>query len=178
MMKKCCQCGGDTEKVRDITYHYVESGLSDVHLHGLVQYRCLKCGEVAVEIPKIKALHRLIARDIICKQEMLSGAEVRFLRKELGMKGKEVAEILAIEPETYSRWENGKQSVAPCHDRQLRLIYILNASEEEGKIIHRNIRNMLKKMAVLPPSSTKIDVVPQEWIIEANELTFSDLFPF
>ena len=173
-MEKCLKCEGKMEIIRDEIYHYTESGLDNVYLHGIVQYRCESCGEMAAEIPKIKALHRVIARDIICKREALSGDEVRFLRKEIAMKSKDMAETLAILPETYSRWENGKQSVGPSYDRQLRLIYILNASEEDGKVIHKNIRKMLSKMAVLPQSSTKIDIAPQEWMLDANEPAFSD----
>lgn len=173
-MMKCFKCEGEMEVLRDLPYHYTESGLNNVYLHGVVQYRCLSCGEMWSEIPKIKALHLFIARTIICKQAALVGDEVRFLRKELAMKGKEMAEALVIEPETFSRWENGKQAVAPYHDRQLRLIYILNASEKEGRILHHNIRKMLSKMATLPPSSTKIDIAPQEWMLEASEPAFSD----
>jgi transcriptional regulator with XRE-family HTH domain len=173
-MEKCWNCGGELSVIKDQPYRYLESGLDNVYIHGLVQYRCPSCDQPAAEIPKVKALHRLIARDIVCMREALSGDEVRFLRKELGMKGKEVADALAIEPETYSRWENGKQTVAPCHDRQLRLIYILNESEEEGRIIHRNIRKMISNMATLPSAHRKIDIAPAEWMMEENGPEYCD----
>lgn len=168
-MEKCWNCAGTLEVIRDQPYRYLESGLDNIYLHGVMQYRCPDCGERAVDIPMIKALHRLIAKDIICKREFLTGGEVRFLRKELPMKSKEMADALAIEPETYSRWENGKQAVAAYHDRQLRLIYILNASEEEGKILHCNIRKMIGNMAVLPAMSKKIDLTPPEWMLMADD---------
>lgn len=173
-MEKCWNCEGTLEVIRDQPYHYTESGLDNIYLHGLLQYRCTECGEMGAEIPMIKALHRLIAKEIVCKREFLAGDDVRFLRKELSMKSKEMADALAIEPETYSRWENGKQSVASCHDRQLRLIYILNASEEEGKILHRNIRKMISNMAVLPALSKKIDITPAEWMMTTDGHGFDE----
>ena len=176
-MEKCWNCGGTLEVIRDQPYRYSESGLDNVYIHGLLQYRCPECGETAVEIPMIKALNRLIAKDIICKREFLTGDEVRFLRKELPMKSKEMADALGIEPETYSRWENGKQAVASYHDRQLRLIYILNASEEEGKILHHNIRKMISNMAVLPALSKKLDITPAEWMMVTDDQIFGDVCP-
>jgi len=168
-MDRCWKCGQEMALIKDKPYHYTESGLNNVYLLGVIQYKCGNCGESGVEIPRINALHRLISRDMVCKKEKLSGDEVRFLRKQIRIKGKEMAELLAMKPETYSRWENGKQEVAPYHDRQLRLIYILNASEEEGRIIHHDIRKLLSRMAVAPPNQKTIEITPAEWIMERTE---------
>lgn len=36
---------------------------------------------------------------------------LRFLRKAIGLQGKEFAELLAVRPETVSRWEQGKRPI-------------------------------------------------------------------
>lgn len=168
-MENCWNCGKKIKTIKDKPYHYTASGLNNVYLHGIVQYKCSNCGESGVEIPQIKALHRLIAKDIVCKKELMSGDEVRFLRKGLRMKSKDIADALSMDPSTYSRWENGKQEIAACHDKQMRLLYILNAAEEEGRLIHKNIREMIHHMATMPHSMRRINLTPSEWMMQSKK---------
>jgi transcriptional regulator with XRE-family HTH domain len=39
---------------------------------------------------------------------LVSGAELKFARKALGLRQTELAEYLGVEPETISRWENNR----------------------------------------------------------------------
>lgn len=167
-METCWKCGNRMELIKDKTYHYTESGLNNVYLTGIIQYKCGSCGESGVEIPQIKALHSLIARDIVCQKGLMAGDEVRFLRKGMRMKSKDIADALSLDPSTYSRWENGKQDVNPCHDKQMRLLYILNATEEAGRLIHKNIRAMMHSMATMPHVSRKIRLTPSEWLMRSE----------
>lgn len=165
-MDKCWKCRNDMEIIRNEPYHYTECGLENVYLFGIVQYRCPECGEETVSIPNIKGLHLVIARALVCKEEMLSGDEVKFLRKELKLRSKNMAEALSMEPETYSRWENAKQKVSSNYDKELRLMYILNASEENGRVLHRDIRAMLLAMAIRPLSEPKkIELSAADWLV-------------
>lgn len=152
--------------IKSEPYHYTESGLDNVFLYGIVQSRCPECGEEIVTIPNIKGLHLAIGRNLVCKEEMLTGAEARFLRKELKLKSKDMAAALSMKPETYSRWENEKQSVSPTCDKQLRLVYILNVTEEEGRVLHKNIRGMMTSMAIRPVSETnRIELSAADWLV-------------
>jgi len=147
-------------------YHYIESGLDNFFLCGIDQLRCPECGEEIVAIPNIKGLHLTIGRSLVCKEEMLTGSEARFLRKELGLKSKDMAAALSMTPETYSRWENDKQSVSPTCDKQLRLFYILNVSEEEGRVLHKNIRGMMTAMAARPVAApNRIELNASDWLV-------------
>jgi transcriptional regulator with XRE-family HTH domain len=97
---------------------------------------------------------------------LLEPQEVRFLRKEIGMKSKALAEALSMKPETYSRWENGKQEIAACHDKTLRMIYVMHASEKYGKVLFQDSQYILKELAIrkAPKKSKKIQFTPSEWI--------------
>jgi putative zinc finger/helix-turn-helix YgiT family protein len=165
-MDSCWKCGHDVALIKSEPYHYTDSGLDNVFLYGIVQSRCPKCREETVSIPSIRGLHRTIAKHLVCKQELLTGEEVRFLRKELKLKGKDMAGALSMQPATYSRWENSKQAVSSTCDKELRLIYMLNVSEEEGRVLHRNIRGMMTTMAVLPVSKSKrIELSASDWLV-------------
>jgi len=174
-MEKCYKdkCGGVLETIKDLPYHYKESGLDYIRLIGVLQYRCKKCGEMYVEIPRINDLHLLIGKNIVCKKEFLTGAEVKFLRKEIGMKSKDMAAALSMEPETYSRWENGKQSVAACHDKNLRMIYVMTASEAMGKVLSQDSRFILHEIAKkASKKNKKIQFTPSEWMNRLDEPIF------
>jgi transcriptional regulator with XRE-family HTH domain len=152
--------------IKSEPYHYKESGLDNVFIYDIVQSRCTECGEEIVTIQNIKGLHLAIGRNLVCKEEMLMGAEARFLRKELKLKGKDMAAALSMKPETYLRWENEKQSVSPACDKQLRLVYILNVTEEEGRVLHKNILGMMTVMAIRPFSEpNRIEISAADWLV-------------
>ena len=185
-MEFCWVCGGKLEIIRDRSYHYRECGLDNVYLYGIIQYRCPECGEEAPEIPELKGLHLLIAKELVCKGELMEGTEIRFLRKELRLKSKEMAELLSVTPETYSRWENSREIISEGSDSQLRYLYILNAEDKTGKILHegirfarslaskklaRKIRNGGKTEGKKP---VKIDISISEWVMPHTGPIFTE----
>ncbi len=173
-MEKCYKCEGAFLTIKDRPYHYTESGLNNIWLIGVLQHKCKKCGEVFVEIPRINDLHLLIGKHLVCKKELLRGPEIRFLRKEIDMKSKDMASALSMEPETYSRWENGKQEVASCHDKTLRMIYVMNASEKTGKVLSSDSRFVLNNIATAkaPKKSKRVQFTPAEWLNRVDEPIF------
>lgn len=176
-MEKCFNCGKVVIAVKDKPYQYRESGVDYVYLIGVIQYECT-CGEQYVEIPRINELHLLIGKHIVCKKELLSGEEVRFLRKELGMKSKDMAAALSMEPETYSRWENSKQDIAACHDKALRMMYVMSASEKVGKVLSRDFQSLLNGIAVGKASKEEkmVQFTPAEWLSRQDEPIFGKEF--
>lgn len=93
-----------------------------VVLLGIEVSRCGSCGLVAPAIPALSKLHRAIADQLIRKETRLAPAEVRFLRKHLGWSGVDFAAYAGVQPETVSRWENGRTEMDPLADRLLRLL--------------------------------------------------------
>jgi putative zinc finger/helix-turn-helix YgiT family protein len=177
-MKKCWVCGGDLEAIKDKPYQYKESGLDNVYLHGIIQYKCCKCGEEAPEIPNIEELHLLIGKSIICSKGYLSAQEIIYLRKELGLKSKEMAELLSVTPQEYSKWENSKDLISSGCDKHLRLIFILNADYKTGKVVHEGIRflkhMLLDKKAKQRKTDDQIDISVSEWIKPSETPLFNE----
>jgi len=86
-------------------YHYTESGLNNIWLEGVTVYSCPNCEVDSADIPDLEGLHNLIAKDIILTPLPMTGAELRFLRKETKLKLKDFAERLAVDPKTINNWE-------------------------------------------------------------------------
>lgn len=130
-MEKCYVCGNALEVIKDKPYEYTECGLP-VLLLGITQYRCGSCGEEYAAIPAPEKLHKLIGLEICrSRKALLLPEEIKFLRKELGLKAKDLAASLGVEDATVSRWENGKQQIGEGSDRLLRALYLSCAEETQ-----------------------------------------------
>ena len=103
-------------------HHYTESGLQNVWLNGVEIFEC-KCGENFAFIPCAQELHKLIAEILLKQENQLSGREIRFLRKHMGMKAKDFAERLGVKNVTVSRWEQGETIPPKTIDRLIRFFY-------------------------------------------------------
>jgi transcriptional regulator with XRE-family HTH domain len=117
---KCYECSG-TMLGRRENYRYTECGLESVTLVDIVVFHC-KCGAIVPEIPAAGALHWVIAMEVLRKSTLLSGEEIRFLRKLAGYKAMKLAAIMGIAPEVVSRWENDKQPIGKESDRLVRWV--------------------------------------------------------
>lgn len=102
-------------------YHYTESGLTNVWLANGYTARKTKYGE-GISIRDVDGLHRAIAQALANKPK-LTGAEVRFLRKEMGLSQRGLGELLGVSDQAVALWER-KGRLPKTADRLLRLIYV------------------------------------------------------
>lgn len=115
-------CGGMMEG-RKGEYRYLESGLNSVVLKNILVFHCTKCNAIVPEIPAVGVLHRVIAMRLLCKKTLLTGKEVRFLRKLCGYSINEFAEIIGSSKSVICRWET-QSSHGSGTDRTLRLLFL------------------------------------------------------
>jgi DNA-binding XRE family transcriptional regulator len=64
-------------------------------------------------------LHRTVALAVLCKGRLLSGDEIRFLRKTAGLTATALANSLAVTKNAVSKWENGGK-IGRASDRAIR----------------------------------------------------------
>jgi putative zinc finger/helix-turn-helix YgiT family protein len=126
-----CQSGMVFNEVQK--YQYIESGLDNVFLNNIKVYSCRDCDAQVPVIPKILVLHNTIGYAIVSKKSLLSGAEAKFLRKNLRIKSQDWAKLLRSKKETISRWENGSQTIGLQSDLLIRYLY-LRLIEEKTEI--------------------------------------------
>ncbi|HEV8202316.1 MAG TPA: helix-turn-helix domain-containing protein [Candidatus Polarisedimenticolia bacterium] len=105
-------------------YHYLRSGLPNVFLLGVKRRHCQECAVETVAIPRLGQLHEVIARVLLEKPAGLTGAELRFLRKHVGLSAVDFSGQLQKDPSTLSRIENGQQSLGVSTDKLARAIVL------------------------------------------------------
>lgn len=126
-MKKECQRGKDHKwtSIRRLGKYEVSGFLGTpfhVFLHDAVDEKyCGRCNEVLGHVvPEPKSLSAVVAVLRATRPRKLSGSEIKFLRKSLSRKAKELAEEMAVSPEQLSRFENDKQPISEVYERLLR----------------------------------------------------------
>lgn len=101
-------------------YHYTESGLRNVWLcNGYVEKKT-PYGK-AVAIHDVEGLHRAIGESL-ANRPHLTGAELRFIRKEMGLSQSALANLCGSSEQSVSIWER-RGKVPKAEDRLIRLIY-------------------------------------------------------
>lgn len=119
----CPTCGKEMTAVEK-TYRYLESGLDYVYLEGIPVFECPN-GHKLPRIPKMKELLDVIADAVLRKSTPLTGDDVRFLRKRIGLRAVVFGQYLGVNASTISRWETGKEKIGPQSDRLIRLLYAI-----------------------------------------------------
>lgn len=170
MSEKCFNCGdGILKEVKGKPYNYTESGLDNVVLYGITQHICKNCGEKYVSIPNMEGLHLTIGKAICCKtNDLLAPSEIKFLRKELNLKSKDLAKALGVTDTTVSRWENGKSPISEAEDRLLRGIYMMFVSDHLEGAVHLDalaLFSELPRKRKVPKKIKKIQLNPPDWMM-------------
>lgn len=119
-------------------YHYKECGLQNVWLTNGYDI-CEIDGEEAISISDVDELHEVIGRAVAAKSN-LNASEIRFLRKELGLSQKRMADLLGSTEQTVSLWER-RGRIPKGYDRLIRLLYLekIDGNVKVQEIINRLI---------------------------------------
>jgi putative zinc finger/helix-turn-helix YgiT family protein len=127
---KCDDCRGPVTTERNAVRRYNIGGLPHVELHGVEVTHCQSCGKEGIAIPQIGQLHRVLADAFVQQRRMLAPAEIRYLRKHIGLSAGDFAQIMGVARETVSRWETGAQPMGAVADRLLRLLVVTHEPTE------------------------------------------------
>lgn len=125
---KCTNCGEQVSPERR-NYRYAESGLSNVILQGIEVADCTKCGNSDLIIPRMAKIHGAIALALANSPARLTGEQLRFLRKHLGLSGDQLGRYLHTDRTKISKWERGEDRIGPSTDRLIRLLVAALDSE-------------------------------------------------
>lgn len=104
-MKRCHKCRGSRLQATELEHEVEVAGCR--FKATMPATRCAECGETVVSGADLEAFELAVAADL-AQRGPTSGDAFRFMRKALGLKAVEVAELLDVTKETVSRWENDK----------------------------------------------------------------------
>lgn len=107
-------------------YHYIESGLRNVYLVNGFEVANTAYGN-ATSVHDVTGLHRVIGRNL-CLKKYLTGAEFRFIRKEMGLSQSSIGKTLGVTDQAIAKWEKTGR-VPKTADRFMRLLYLENINE-------------------------------------------------
>lgn len=127
-------------------YHYTECGLRNIWLENGYSVRKTAYGK-GVAIHDVEGLHRAIGRALAHKPQ-LTGSELRFLRKEMGLSQAALGALLGTSEQNVSLWER-RGRIPKTSDRFVRLIYL----EHTGKNV--KIREMIESLNLLDGQSSE-----------------------
>jgi DNA-binding transcriptional regulator YiaG len=139
-MKKevCAECGKELRVVTG-NYRFDEVGVP-VLLQNVPIAQCKECGITEPIVADLNGLMNTIAFAVVGKPCKLTGHDVRFLRKYIGVSADEFSELVKVQPETLSRWENNQQDIGKNSDRLIRFV-VVSKSED----LRMQMEEFLKK---------------------------------
>lgn len=104
-------------------YHYTECGLSNVYLINGVVVEEID-GEEYTSIDDMNGLHKTIAQIVIDSNAPLTHEEFKFLRVELNLSQKMLANRFGVSEQTIARYEKKTSSIPRTTDAALRSLYM------------------------------------------------------
>jgi len=120
-------------------YHYESCGLPNVWLKNGYKEHDTPYGK-GVSIEDVEGLHRAITKSVIKSPNKMTGAEVRFLRKEMDLSQKRLGEMLGVSDQTVALWE--KQEPTSLASRFIKVLATAHFGCQE-------IRELIEQLAEL-----------------------------
>lgn len=102
-------------------FHYISSGLRNIWLVNGYRVQRTAYGR-AVSIEDVEGLHKAIAKRLVTVKPRLTGAEFRFLRKELDLSQVRLAALFGNDAQTVALWEKTGR-IPRWADRMIRLVH-------------------------------------------------------
>lgn len=124
-------------------YHYTECGLDNIYLINGFEEEATSQGPT-IAIRNIDSLHQAISEFLCGQSRELRGEEIRFLRREMLLSQRNLAQLFDVQDRTVSRWEAGKTVMSKSADTLLRLLY-----REQAKLPNGGIKECLLRIADL-----------------------------
>lgn len=150
-MVKCPHCGGQGIS-EHIVSAYESNGLGTpfrVVLHHAVKAEtCAKCGNVlGTYIPDLNGLLYAVTFSRALDSRKLVGEDVRFIRKAMGWKAKDLAKHLGISAEYLSRCENGQKMMSEGIEKLFRL-YVLLKTPDTAALKELNLSELFELIKI------------------------------
>lgn len=149
-MKKCVECRGDKFVLADV---WQEREFGGCKFGAMVAgQKCEKCSTEYVGQFALERFEELVALNLV-RTGQRSGKALKFLRKYLGITASDLAQMLGVEPETVSRWENEKNEADPTTMITIAALVEDKAAEERLALAEKEWRSTFRRRAKIMESA-------------------------
>jgi len=132
----------------EVPYRFVDAGLPNVELVGIRYFVCKVCKRIVkAEIPAVKDLLDALGRAVVTKVSPLTGDQLRFLRKRLGIRQADFASVLKVSAEQLSRLENEHSTLTGAMEGYVRLAYTFMSKDTKLKKFAQSVQQNFCKWA-------------------------------
>ena len=145
-------------------YHYTESGLSNVYLINGFAVEEID-GETFSSIDDMEGLHRAIAEAVVDSKKPLTSEEFKFLRIELNVSQKILANRFGVSDQTIARYEKGESEIPRTTDAALRALYM--ESQDKNNPVSYFLDLLSDAEATDAADKILLEVRQQHWEIVA-----------
>lgn len=143
-------------------YHFVECGLENVYLDEWPIDICVTCGIQMPIGPDPLVFTKLLVERLVHQKGRLNGESILFLRKAMGLKATELANLLKTSRQEISRWENDHIDISSVYDARLRRLAINRLLPEKVRSnTHRSVADMLYEEYEPKQEATDITAKPR-----------------
>lgn len=122
--------------------HYTGCGLQNIWLRNGYSVKDTDYGK-ATSIHDIEGLHKAIGIHLAVNKPKLTGAELRFLRKELDLSQNHLAILLGVSEPSVRGWENNRSKVPGPAEKMLRAMYVAKVNGD------KDINDLLERLSQL-----------------------------
>jgi DNA-binding transcriptional regulator YiaG len=145
-------------------HHYTECGLDNVFLGSGVTLGVEPGYGQTFAIEKMAGLHRAIADSLISQARTLNGAEFRFLRLELDLSQRRLAEMLSTNEQSVAKWEKAREKPVANRsaDRLLRLIFA-NSRRDSTSELARLFEIITETDTLMDDEQIQLELDPDGW---------------
>ena len=137
-------------------HHYTECGLQNVYIQG-INPLVDDDGDDVILVAGINILHRVIAEAIVSHPKGMNGAELRFLRTEMGYTQSEMATIVHRDKQTIGRWERSEKELDSVAETLIRKLAIEKLALQVDLKIEQLSRSSVPTAEVQPINISAVD---------------------
>ena len=102
--------------------HYTACGLDDIYLLSGYDIDNID-GDECITVRNLDGLHGAIGNYLVKGKKILSGKEIRFLRRQMDLTQSELARLFGCDAQQIARYEKDENKIPGPADRLLRAVY-------------------------------------------------------
>jgi len=147
---------GEKEKT---PLHYTDCGLDDVYLISGYEIEETPHGK-GLSVKNLDQLHRAIGAYLANQKKVLSGKELRYLRKQMDLTQSDLGTLLGLSSQQVARWEKDESEISGPADLLVRAFFIQHAG---GKLNLQELASSLEEIDSPINEKSCFENTPQGW---------------